>query len=502
MNNCKSTVTIKRFALYLYPYLATRLQYTFIVHGDLAQLYRALICLCDAAMTRLVKGAELSVTESSDLYAKGSSTGDLASGITSSSKTTSVLLGQARSEIYSPSISPLALESVSPATETFSDMTLERLDESRPASPGTRKLKDGSESIDDHYHYQQLLYSQVTTLSFKNIKELEMHLRTLEFRSIFRLPVSEKILDQEYPCYLYLQSSATPTGTLFFADEFLCFASVLPAQNVALQNLPLMPALNSQLGLNSAPQAPASSINSYVAGGNSLLFDDGITPRGEVCTDFVIPYCLITSVTKMPPTALSSRFSISISGFLSLKTRGNAEVYLSFSSTHARDRAADEVMNRMKKTDWSFFDQDVVIGSRNGNDLPVPPDFENNSPKTANEVGMRLLFPDSGGILPSEDCGDQNPARKRHGAADYHSWKQYLERNGMDVCMIKDYKRLRELILLSKYGIPTHFRGDLWMLFTGARYSRPSKSYYEKLVKEKFGRLGLFTGEIEKDVHR
>jgi hypothetical protein len=173
------------------------------------QIYRAIFCLCNAAMTRLVKGAELSVTDSIDLYSKGgNSTGDLASG-----KSSTVLLGRGREKMFSQTSPPLTEENV----EYIGSPT-----ESSPA------IKTPKERV------HELLYSQITTLDFSNIIEMETQLRDLEFKQTFRLPSHETITDQESPCYLYVNPMVllnvalkTPCGTLFFGVDVLYVSNMI-----------------------------------------------------------------------------------------------------------------------------------------------------------------------------------------------------------------------------------------------------------------------------------
>jgi hypothetical protein len=401
-------------------------------------------------MTRLVKGAELSVADSSDLYAKGgSNTGDLGSG-RNSRKSSTVLLGQGR-EIFTPKHSIME-EQVE--GDGFGSLAI-----SNPISSVT----PSKERIHD------LLYSQITTLDFKNITELETQLIDLEFKSVFRLPLSETITDSESPCYLYLNNpaSSTPCGTLFFALEFLCFASTLPTREVALP-LPLLSILTPLLSQSIQPPSIQA---------DSILF-----PDGQPVVNFVLPYSYITSVTTHSSMTLAI-MNPSISGYILVKTRGGAAHYLSFDSVRVRDRVAGELMGRIRnsKVDGEFF----MIGGRNGDEV-VPVAREAGSEEGVNKVGLRLLFNDAGLFEDKENS---------------EMWREYIKIHGGDICMVKDFRRLREMILTGG-GMPNHYRGDLWMLFTGCWYSRPDNTYYEDLVAEKSGKVGIFTNEIEKDVGR
>lgn len=198
--------------------------------------------------------------------------------------------------------------------------------------------------------------------------------------------------------------------------------------------------------------------------------------------DFVLPFAHITSVTTHAATALA-RLNPSMSGYILLKTRGGVSHYLSFANGRMRDRVAGEVMERIRNT--KIGGDSVIIGGRNGDEV-VPEAREAGTDVGVGEVGLRLLFNAGELFEKNESIG---------------IWEEYMTVYGADVCIIKDFKRLREMILKGG-GIPNHYRGDLWMLFTGAWYSRPERTYYEELVKEKTGVVGPFTNEIEKDVGR
>jgi hypothetical protein len=362
------------------------------VQVDREQIYRAIICLVNAAMSRLVKGAELSVADSSDLYAKGGdSTGDLGSG--ASRKASTVLLGRGREMMFSVNSPALVEEDETGDIDKMGEV---------------KKPKE---------RVHELLYSQVTTLNFKTIVEMESQLKNLEFKNVFRLPVYETITDQESPCYLYISnpSSSTPCGTLFFGVEFLCFGSTLSSKDVAL-NLPLLSTILPLLSRSPTPPSHPS---------DSLIFSDS----GQVAVNFVLPYSHITSISTHAATALV-RINPSMSGYILVKTRGGASHYLSFSSMRTRDRVAGEIMERIRN---SRFGDSVIIGGRNGNEV-VPKEREVGSDIGVGEVGLRLLFNDDGLFERNESVG---------------MWEEYFKIHGGDVCMIKDMKRLREMVLKS-----------------------------------------------------
>ncbi|KAJ1566927.1 TBC1 domain member 9, partial [Cladochytrium tenue] len=81
------------------------------------------------------------------------------------------------------------------------------------------------------------------------------------------------------------------------------------------------------------------------------------------------------------------------------------------------------------------------------------------------------------------------------------AWREFLNKYGRDVCLVKETRALRDLIVTTS-GVPDRFRGDFWMVVTGAWQSQPPSSYYYKLVIDHIGVPSPFTEEIEKDVRR
>ncbi|KAJ3134127.1 hypothetical protein HDU90_005223 [Geranomyces variabilis] len=102
----------------------------------------------------------------------------------------------------------------------------------------------------------------------------------------------------------------------------------------------------------------------------------------------------------------------------------------------------------------------------------------------------------------SGGASSSQPERKKQlDATALDAWNTYFEANGRDVCMVRDLRPLRDLVLRTD-GIPTAFRGDVWMICAGARYSRPDGSYYTALVADHVNETSAFAEEIEKDVRR
>ncbi|KAJ3128543.1 TBC1 domain member 9 [Nowakowskiella sp. JEL0407] len=516
--------------------------FSFALYFNRKDVYRILFSLANAAMNRLVKGAETSISASSDMYAKGNTTGDLASNLIS--RGGGGLLGRPREELSFTTESPLALtdnleeedftEHHSPqlGSSVLSNSRLEALSiggklesESVPKSTSTGTSSAGKSETTKH---SLLNYAQIVIAKIHNIDDLDFQIRHIEFRSLFRLPISETISLEEIPCYIWNKTGANQSvsGNLYLSQNFINFAS-LSSQSVST----IVP-----LSISSSGNAGLDMPNVMISPGLSMLFDSSQEPT----LVFAIPYPHVVSVMKQAPTALTSSFgkiqNISLSGFLVLSTKSRQEFWLSFGSTKSRDRVADMILQKMKQVDWRF-DDDVNVGVRNGgpNATATSPgslsrrlanlsnSFENldegmgmvrDSAFSAHihavggistqilQNGLKFMFETEGSTSPRASTPDTERAKFSFtDKKQEQAWNDYLESNGKDVCMTKDLKTLRELLLRSD-GIPTKLRGDLWMLFSGAWHSRPEKDYYRKLVHENLGRVSPFTEEIEKDVRR
>jgi hypothetical protein len=236
---------------------------------------------------------------------------------------------------------------------------------------------------------------------------------------------------------------------------------------------------------------------------------------------FVIPYAHIVSVKKQAAAALASatKLSISLSGYLVVSTKNKNDFWLSFSNVKNRDRVSDELFSRIKSVDWKF-DEDMVIGGRNGppaperrlsstlpnhrtsiSSLPSHPSQEN-IPRLSDIDGKRVDIHTSGLKFIYPALGkDGNTELDRYSQADLNKWTEYFDSRGRDVCMIKDIKVLRDLLALTG-GLPDIYRGDFWMLVSGAWFSKPPNGYYEGLLMENKHKRNPFAEEIEKDVRR
>ena len=450
--------------------------YRIILFFNRSEVFQILCALCNAAMNRLVKGAENSLIASSELFSKTNSNfgGDLSSN--STNKTGGLLMLKSKEEF---GMDESMGESSMPSPSV------------KPALPKI-KPKSTNEIPEASYEAQIVRYSQIKTSVINSLADLYSQTRNVAYRNLFRLSHLESILSEEERCHFYLKSANTfHTGTLFLSKNFVSF----------------------------------SSWNTHLAG--QVLISNNVSSTATLTDSksdpilvFTIPYSHIVSITNQPPTALTfaTNLTISLSGYLLLATKNRMEFWLSFGGGKIRDRVRNDILLNIKSVDWQF-DGDVIIGGRNGPIIErkvsssslaagsrmseVSLDSPTMSPASAGEVapdgnlifdtGLQFIYPVIG--------RDGNEEYDRTTQADLNKWTEYFDTRGRDVCIVKEFQKLRSL-LSNTNGLPDIYRGDFWMLTSGAWYSKPPSGYYESLLKVNENKRNPFREEIEKDVQR
>ncbi|KAJ3185979.1 TBC1 domain member 8B [Gaertneriomyces sp. JEL0708] len=519
--------------------------YIFSLYFHRHEVFRILCVLTDAAMNRLVKGAENSMSQLADMFGKGNASGDLSAN--AGNRGGGLLtMGRSRDEFtFLPGRTISGLSEAMDETD-FTEQRIDRAEEQRRlsmatvgvmAAPPTKQPEPavGDQPLTAPSIDVPLRYGHIPVASIRSVEELAVMVKNVEFRSLFKLPPSETVVMDESPCYYFHTVSSTSfTGKLYLSENYTLFVGLSPATGTS----------PSQGSVNTT--APMSA-----------LFDSPQDPTLVI----VLPYSHIVSVKKQPPTALpvSGKLSaFSLSGYLVMANKNKQEFWLSFGSAKSRDKVAELLLQRMKQVDFQL-DDDLLIGDRNGTLPKLPTEEESKrkpiatapgfqSPESSSEsldtytettkedvifgtsdggpaivqVALGLLYQNeesetslpptmrlrnspSNEISQAEATGMSTIGgygfRKEREAAALVRWSNYLENNGKDVCMIKDLKSLRELITTTD-GIPNALRGDSWMLFAGAWYSRPERDYYRRLVQEHSKEVSTFAEEIEKDVRR
>ncbi|XP_046333198.2 TBC1 domain family member 9-like isoform X1 [Haliotis rufescens] len=80
-----------------------------------------------------------------------------------------------------------------------------------------------------------------------------------------------------------------------------------------------------------------------------------------------------------------------------------------------------------------------------------------------------------------------------------HLWDVYFSEYGRGMCSYRTHRTL-ELILK---GIPDKYRGETWMIFSGAlNEMNTNPGYYANIVNQSKGKSTIATEEIERDLHR
>jgi hypothetical protein len=443
------------------------IQYNFTFSNQHQRVYCILGTLCSAAMNRLMKSAENSLVASSVMFSYGNSNmnGDLSSN--TANRGGGLLMVKSKEE-YGTALYWSESENLTPKQNDA----------------------DRVESNDTEFSDQAQIvrYSHIKTALVFSLSDLDNQTLNLEFRNVFRLSHRETILSTQENCQYFSPNAKTfHTGNLYLSQNFVNFASLGNNQSSAVST--------------------------------SMLFESSADPT----LIFVIPYNHIVAVNKHSPTALtfSTKLTFAISGYLSITTKNKVEFWLSFGSTRVRDATHDDILSRIKSVDWEF-DGDVVIGGRNGPSLDRTVSnsalgTENKRSSLLGNVSLQHSASNSGlSVASAEDseihtCGlkfiypakGHDPNSEHNGATemDLKRWTEYFENKGKDVCMIKDIPTLRQLIITTA-GLPDMYRGDFWMLVTGAWYSKPPSKYYTNLLKQNEGKKNPFAEEIEKDVRR
>lgn len=390
-------------------------------------------------MNRLIKGAENSLSASSELFAKASkeTTGDLASNMSNKAGT---LLGRSREDVFFNSAASNALGEDT-EEQDFTDQTPVQEIPLIISPSSSSQLKPKETEIKPPIHR----YSQLIAGTLHTIDQLYTQSKNLEFRNIFRLPFEESIINEELGCCFHSQNSFA--GNIYLTQSYFCFTST--------------PTTSAMMSEESCSQ----------------IFESTYDP----VLYFLVPYAHIVSITKQPPTVLPTSLkltSLSLSGYLVVSTKNKLEFFFSFSSLKNRDKLSDILFQKIKSIDWKF-DDDIMIGVRNGgqggNTLKASTNGYEFTSAMKNLKGRKSLAsmedlltpetPNSQGILgaglkyrfklPSMETSEEE------GALSEKIWNDYFITGGKDVCMVKDLSALRNL-LIKTYGAPNRLRGDFW----------------------------------------
>ena len=280
---------------------------------------------------------------------------------------------------------------------------------------------------------------------------LDEQKRNVYFRNLFRLPASENLLEMHNCTFLNKATNTSHSGRVLISERFLSFVTVAQSAN--------------------NPNTATSSLLGQLDA-NVIL---------------VVPFNEITSLKKQNP-GLLSMFS---SSSLVIRVRAGRELW--FSGFDNKEGIYDVLMERMRSVEFPAVYEVAWNAPAGHHDMALGKAEEKLTPEPLARP-LRLLFQ-----------ADRHTNRLSVEQSKEIPWINYFATHGRDICMIKDQK-LKQLIL---GGIPDAFRGELWMILSGAVFEPLEKNYYRSLLDEASRQQmdplqgkNLAMEEIEKDLHR
>jgi len=281
-------------------------------------------------------------------------------------------------------------------------------------------------------------------------RDLDAKARSERFRFNFRLPTNEK-LDGHIQCTLWAAfDKKVVWGNLFLSHNFVCFKSTQLQENINLI-IPLR-------DVSVVEKADSSNV---------LPFPISITTRNKMT--FLFGH-------------LQDRDYLLnlISDFLSkTKTRQ----FLKVNVLHIKEENANKMIKDQIDTDTGAGDQSKLKQAFEENEV-----IKETSLEEILSTSLTFLFSRRG----SSEIDPRETVKE-------HLWGIHFSEYGRGVCMYRTNKT-RELV--SK-GIPDKFRGEIWMVYSGAINEMANhQGYYQSLVNQCMGKDTLATDEIERDLHR
>ncbi|KAI9360414.1 rab-GTPase-TBC domain-containing protein [Zopfochytrium polystomum] len=535
----------------------------FSIYFQRKEIFRVLTALANSAMDRLIKGAENTMLTTSDMFAKNNTTGDLATG---SENQGGMLIARSREVISQTSPRRYTKINMDLDEEDFTSMSAPIVSPSPTDATGNdshvSSLLLPATAASKPLAAPIRHYAHVMTASVLTVEDLVKQLRNIEFRLVFKLPFHETIVLEESPCYFWNPASSTYfSGNFYLSRSFCCFASTatqsasiastLTGSGASSMSILFPDASNPDPVLTwvipfihivsvkkQPPTALPSSgrIGSFSLSGYLVIstrsrqefwLSFGSTKSRDVVSEVTLAKMktvdwrpdedvLLPVAPNLTPTSPS----------FSLGRRNSTLSNASLSYTFGMQAATTEYVVtpqdidlpgiaenasganiRFLKIGLSFLfrgGSGVSSGTLDAESYPA-----NSGGLESQKLAVKLQTPLDGRISRKSSIGadvdipQSEPFSENFIPRDPAEsiWQEFLEKHGKDVCLVKDMKVLREL-LVKTAGVPDRFRGDFWMIVTGAWHSRPPPNYYFKLVIDHIGIPSPFTEEIEKDVRR
>uniref|UniRef100_A0A8D3CR78 TBC1 domain family member 8B n=1 Tax=Scophthalmus maximus TaxID=52904 RepID=A0A8D3CR78_SCOMX len=282
---------------------------------------------------------------------------------------------------------------------------------------------------------------------------LEAHAKSAQFRTFFRLPKEENLLEV-HESFLWVPFCHFNTlGKICLSENYLCFASqdgsqchvIIPMREVKPNTGSITGSIETLPTMDSLKYAPC------------LLMKNRTLQKMTEWSSNVVFFQIINSTYSVffLYVAVDSEFS-----FLPLKAiRGECQSLIN----HFEDNPEDVTLMVGQK------DSSKAVSTEALMTVFHPQDVENLDPK-----------------MLKEKMKEQ-------------SWNIHFSEYGRGTSMFFT-RKTRDLIVR---GVPEALRGELWMLFSGAVNDMATHpGYYTELVEQSLGTSTLATDEIERDLHR
>uniref|UniRef100_H3BZT1 TBC1 domain family member 8B n=1 Tax=Tetraodon nigroviridis TaxID=99883 RepID=H3BZT1_TETNG len=270
---------------------------------------------------------------------------------------------------------------------------------------------------------------------------LEAHAKSEQFRTFFRLPKEENLLEV-HESFLWVPFSHFNTlGKICLSENYLCFASQDGSQCHVI--IPMREVVNVE-----KPDSSSRALTVCVRGKRAMRFSE--VREYQRLANTIRSKC---GISPSPQHSASSE----------AQRRRNKNVCVSPRPSEASDNPEDVTLMVGQK------DSSKAVSTEALMTVFHPQDVENLDPK-----------------MLKEKMKEQ-------------SWNIHFSEYGRGTSMFFT-RKTRDLIVR---GVPEALRGELWMLFSGAVNDMATHpGYYSELVEQSLGTSTLATDEIERDLHR
>eukprot|EP00064_Thunnus_orientalis_P003350 superscaffoldBa00000270_g3359 len=278
---------------------------------------------------------------------------------------------------------------------------------------------------------------------------LEAHAKSEQFRTFFRLPKEENLLEV-HESFLWVPFSHFNTlGKICLSENYLCFASQDGSQCHII--IPMREVVNVE-----KPDSNSRALTVCVRGKRALRFSE--------VRDY---QRLANTIRSRCGISASPQHSASSEWFLTMKN----DVFI----TKAIRGECQSLINHFED---------------NPDDVTLMVGQKDSSKAVSTEALMTVFHP--------QDVENLDPKMLKEKMKE-QSWNIHFSEYGRGTSMFFT-RKTRDLIVR---GVPEALRGELWMLFSGAVNDMATHpGYYTELVEQSLGTSTLATDEIERDLHR